>query len=166
MDKDITSEEVAGISSNEPQSNHEHAMAAFKICGYEVRYAVVNPSELGIPASRPRIHYQGICKAKFPLLNVKVAMDALLDEWNRLTAAVNFNHDLSDYLQPMDDLPTEPEVAEPALSPMPVKRQKVCKWETFHEEFKSIKNVSRLIFCFFSKSCCLRNGFAFVPFNL
>eukprot|EP00438_Fugacium_kawagutii_P013829 Skav210620 [mRNA] locus=scaffold234:404814:406844:- [translate_table: standard] len=143
MDKDLASEVADGLSRSpdEPQSNHEHAMAAFSSCGYEVRFAIVNPADLGIPASRPRIHYQGICKAKFPFINTKVAMDALLEEWNRLTTAVNFNHTLADYLQPMDDLPTEPEVADPALSPMPVKRQRVCKWETVHEEFKSLKNV-------------------------
>ena len=135
--------------TEEIQSNHQHAMAAFDDAGYEVRYQIVNPLAQGIPASRPRIHYQGLCRSKQPNLNPVVAMDSVLDSWKQLNEKCVVNHKLSDYLFDEDDLHTEPEVADNFPCPLSSAQKTPTgrKWETIHEEFKrSLKVPGCFIF--------------------
>lgn len=151
---------IPDLPLDEPQSNHEVALSKFRSAGYEVRWLVVNPCEVGIPQSRPRLHYQGILKKKFPNLNCSV-----LDEWKRLNNAVDFNHNLADYLRNMDEVPTEIEnIHEPCSTP--AKRQKVCKWEvTFHEEYRKLKQAHRFFECHLGHLCKSESVVFLMPFG-
>ena len=137
MDRDVKNESPL-LPKSEPSSNHEHAMRRFHECGYEVRFLVVSPHKVGIPAMRARIHYQGLLRSKFPGLNVPSAMDGLLDEWKGLDELCNFGHTFSDYIQGPDDIQTE---AEPEPHQPPNKRQRTFKWEAMHENFQMEHNV-------------------------
>lgn len=128
-----------------PKSNHEKCMELFEKAGYEVRYKVVNPLDVWIPQSRPRIHYQGLCRKRYPNMNHKLAMDALKDTWSRLTLAIRAVDPpmhLEDFLLFPDDVPTEVETPSPSNEPAPGKRQKTFKWETIHAEFRKEHHVT------------------------
>lgn len=123
--------------TTEDSSSHDEAMKRFEKAGYEVRYQRVNPLHLGVPQSRPRIHYQGISKWQYPLMDVKAVMDELKVTWSQLTKAMGGQDaSLSDYLLLPDELPTQP--STPASEePSDLKRSKrQFKWETVHADFK------------------------------
>ena len=139
MDKEVKSESGSPDGTDCPQSNHDHAMARFNSVGYEVRFLLVNPVDNGVPQSRPRILYQGICKARFPGMNCKLAMDNLAEEWARLQKGTDYGLCLDDFLLGDDDVPTEGDYDDDTEPKS--KRAKTCKWETAHEEYKKMKQV-------------------------
>ena len=130
------------------KSNHDHTLELLRDAGYEVAYKIVNPLDVGVPQSRPRIHYQGINKRKFPGLNTRLAMECLMDTWTRLIksfAAIEVPMMLEDFLLLADDIPTEAENPSPdeSQSPPPTKRQKAFKWQTLHADFKKQHGATR-----------------------
>ena len=66
-------------------SNHEEVLASFKNIGYVVTHKIVNPKLHGIPCSRPRIHFQGLCMQVASAAQHIQRLDAL---WSKLIAAL------------------------------------------------------------------------------
>ena len=151
MDKSNQSVDGNGNSADAstPASNHTEALNQFKSCGYEVRYMITNPSKNGIPQSRGRIHYQGICVGKFPNMNHASAMDSLHSEWQRLSKRIDFLGVLDDYLlAPDDELPWQPDINESELPA--AKRQKTFKYQNVHADFKRQHGVARFFWSTFA----------------
>ena len=149
------SAKVTGVQdkdSTRQSTSHDVCLAQFNEAGYEVRWVTCSPHHNGVPQSRPRIHYLGICRHKLPNMAHRLAMDAMREEWCRLLRAVNFQIPLDDFLLLDWDLPTQPEnhyrdrddivVPKEKSAGLPVKK---FRWEEQHELFKKSNGVRPLI---------------------
>ena len=86
-------------------SNHEEVLASFKNIGYVVTHKIVNPKLHGIPCSRPRIHFQGLCMQVPSAAQHIEKLDAL---WSKLIVAtgspLGFIQDLDRFLYTRDEI--------------------------------------------------------------
>lgn len=77
-------------------SNHDWVLAGFEEARYIVCVQPVCPSKCGVPMTRQRLHYQGLCKRKVE--NAAEQIQTLKTVWDGIVKGKYTEHSLGSFL--------------------------------------------------------------------
>lgn len=131
---------------------------SFDSIGFEVRTQCVCPSRCGVPMTRGRIHYVGLCREK--VTNPAQQMDRFQGMWKSVIAGNYFSWTLQDFLLPESEVRLPARQAEDRVSSVGPER----KWVSVHQQIFEENMVAWMrALCtpwgWFAEISCVNSGY-------